>query len=169
MRFRAVWSYCTHFDPLSRQCAWDGFVSCPMVAEKLIRGFLQSGIMAVRLQSAVRCSSKSRRSWRSKHSSGRGMVWREFGSRTFQDQNRGFLPHGAVGARNGSGLNRVSLAAALVLRLLYPRLPEKHLTIQERNNLIRAGYAAGETLECLAQTFHISKARVHQIVHRRNH
>src|SRR5260221_1941425 len=45
-----------------------------------------------------------------------------------------------VGARNGSGLNWVSLAAALVLRLLYayPRPPEKPLTTPERNTQIHA-------------------------------
>ena len=55
--------------------------------------------------------------------------------------------HRAAGARNGCALNRSSLAAALVLQLLYstPKPSEKPLSKKERNNLIRTRYAEERT------------------------
>ena len=81
------------------------------------------------------------------------------------------MPHRAAGARNGSALNRSSLAAALVLQLLYstPKPPEKPFSKKERNNFIRARYAGGETMESLAREFGITVQRVYQIVHHRHH
>jgi hypothetical protein len=89
-----------------------------------------------------------------------------------QDFSRkGMCPHRAVEARDGSGLNSVSAATTLVLRLLYlnPVQPEKSPSTHDRNELIRTRYAAGETLEVLAQAFHLSVQRIHQIVRRRHH
>jgi len=62
-------------------------------------------------------------------------------------------------------LNLAASAAALVLRLLYANTAplEKLLSTQDRNDLIRARHALGETLEALAQEFNLSVQRVHQI------
>jgi DNA-directed RNA polymerase specialized sigma subunit len=60
-----------------------------------------------------------------------------------------------------------------VLELLYwgipfPQTPvtDKHVSLDERNRLICARYAAGETLQAIAQELDTSYQRVHQIIHR---
>ena len=56
-----------------------------------------------------------------------------------------------------------------ILRLLraLPSPPDPTLTTRERNIIIRARYAAGETQAQLARDFGLSPQRVHQIVHNR--
>jgi hypothetical protein len=78
-------------------------------------------------------------------------------------------PHRDSEPQCGSGLDRIAVATARVLQLLYcsPTPPETTLTTQERNRRIRELYAAGETLMALAERFGISFQRVHQIVHHR--
>jgi DNA-directed RNA polymerase specialized sigma subunit len=43
---------------------------------------------------------------------------------------------------------------------------EKYVPLDERNRLICARYAAGETLQAIAQDLGLSHQRVHQIIHR---
>ena len=79
-------------------------------------------------------------------------------------------PIGDYGAQTVSGLNRVQLAVAHLLKLLYPTppQPDKALTFARRNRAIRERYAAGESLSQLARAFGISSQRVQQIIkHRR--
>ena len=45
-------------------------------------------------------------------------------------------------------------------------ITEKHIPKEERNDLICARYAEGETLESIGAAFGLSVQRVHQIVHR---
>lgn len=76
----------------------------------------------------------------------------------------------AYGAQTVSGLSRVQVAVASVLKLLYPTAPQpdKRSNLNERNQAIRERYAAGESLSQLARTFGISFQRVQQIIkHRR--
>ena len=76
-------------------------------------------------------------------------------------------PHGGSEPQYGSGLEYIIGATACLLKLLYigPESPNKRLSLDERNNLIRTRYSAGETLMELASAFGISFQRVSQIVH----
>ena len=65
-------------------------------------------------------------------------------------------------------------AASCILRLFYRESPTpfeprslKTTAKAERNQQIRARYSTGETVSTLAKAYHISRQRVHQIVHRR--
>ncbi|GAB4574673.1 MAG: hypothetical protein Kow0077_22390 [Anaerolineae bacterium] len=54
----------------------------------------------------------------------------------------------------------------MVIALLWASSPPDEVhTIRERDRLIRARHAAGESQASLARTFGISYQRVHQIVH----
>ena len=86
-----------------------------------------------------------------------------------------------MGAKYGHGLNRLNQAVFALLARLYVNVPPAPppLTTQERNQLvgehfadrnerIRTLYAEGMILKDLARMFGISKARVHQIIHRQH-
>lgn len=67
----------------------------------------------------------------------------------------------------------MNTAIRRVLDLLYHGIPrptqpvtDKQVSLNERNRLICACYAAGETLEAIAQEMGISYQRVHQIIRR---
>ncbi len=78
-------------------------------------------------------------------------------------------PIGASEARTAPRLEdgRISVPAALS-QLYHERLrPDKPLSIQERDTLIRTRYTAGVSQAELARQFGISYQRVHQIVHGR--
>jgi DNA-directed RNA polymerase sigma subunit (sigma70/sigma32) len=66
-------------------------------------------------------------------------------------------------------LKSVNSAVAYILAKLnsLPVQPDPTLTTRERNIIIRARYAAGESQANLARQFGISYQRVHQIVHGR--
>jgi Mor family transcriptional regulator len=75
-------------------------------------------------------------------------------------------PIGAVRAENGPVLKSVNSAVSYILAKLnsLPSLPDLTLTTRERNIIIRARYAAGESQAELARQFGISYQRVYQIV-----
>jgi hypothetical protein len=67
----------------------------------------------------------------------------------------------------------LNTAIRRVLDLLYDGIPlpkspvtEKHIPLSERNRLICGPYAAGETLEEIADDLSISHQRVHEIIQR---
>ncbi|WP_442891829.1 sigma factor-like helix-turn-helix DNA-binding protein [Aggregatilinea sp.] len=75
-------------------------------------------------------------------------------------------PIGAVGAKNARQLSGISSPVVKILAQLnaVPSQPSPTLTTHERNNIIRARYAAGVSQAELARRFEISYQRVHQIV-----
>ena len=86
-----------------------------------------------------------------------------------------------MGAKYGHGLNRLNQAVFALLARLYENVPPvpPTLTTQERNQIvgerfaernerIRTLYAEGTLIRDLARMFGISKARVHQIIHRQH-
>jgi hypothetical protein len=76
-----------------------------------------------------------------------------------------WCPYGVTGARDGSAQERLGCATQRVLERLYPLgdQPEVSPTIAQRNALIRARRAAGETLRAIAAAVGLSVQRVHQI------
>ena len=75
-------------------------------------------------------------------------------------------PHGGSEPQYGSGLEYIIAATASLLKLLYigRESPNKRLSLDERNHLIRTRYSAGETLMELASAFGISFQRVSILV-----
>lgn len=70
-------------------------------------------------------------------------------------------------------LPSLNFAVSRLLECLYLGIPlpeqpttEKHISKEERNNVICERYSAGETLESIASTFGLSIQWVHQIIHR---
>jgi hypothetical protein len=70
-------------------------------------------------------------------------------------------------------LPSLNSAVQHVLALLYWGIPlpqttgtDKYVSLDQRNRLICARFATGETLEALAQDMGLSHQRVHQIIHR---
>jgi len=75
-------------------------------------------------------------------------------------------PIGAYEAQNAPTLSQVVDAVGYLLHLLRLRYspPNPKLTIRERNKLIRARFAAGESQADLARDFGVSYQRIHQIL-----
>ena len=75
-------------------------------------------------------------------------------------------PIGASEAPNAPLIERIPIAVLRVLqRVRSVSLPNPTVSKQERDNIIRVRYEAGETQADLAREFGISYQRVHQIVH----
>lgn len=68
-------------------------------------------------------------------------------------------------------LESVAYAVFHTLQRLHavPVPPDPRITAQERNHVIQARFAAGETQTALAIVFGISIQRIHQIVRGKNH
>lgn len=67
----------------------------------------------------------------------------------------------------------LNIAIQRVLELLYAGVPlpeypvtNRQVSLDERNRLICARYADGETLQAIAQDLGLSHQRVHQLIHR---
>ena len=54
------------------------------------------------------------------------------------------------------------------LNSIFPSSPPRRLSTAERDDVIRDRYASGLSIPKLAREYRLSRARIHQILHRRH-